>query len=189
MDLTELTLDGTKIKANASSDTRRCASLSDTATWNNTTLTGLGFTVGTYTYNWGSGPTADSIALNIGATPTPEPGSQYLVAMGGIGLAFYRRRNRAGNVSAPATASVTIDMTAPTVTAIVSPSPNAAGWNNTSTGAIAFGSAKAPTAVSNPTPCLFRFVRSLFSSQSKRVTHLHFSSYTGHPCDSSVGPA
>ena len=39
--------------------------------------------------------------------------------------------DNAGNVSAPATASVNIDKTAPTASAAAAPAPNANGWNNT----------------------------------------------------------
>ena len=59
---------------------------SGTATWNNTTIAGLGLAPGTYTYTWGSGSSADSFTLNIGAsspsvTATPAPSSLYLAAI------------------------------------------------------------------------------------------------------------
>ena len=38
-----------------------------TATWNNQTIAGMNMTPGTYTWSWGSGPTADSFTLNIAA--------------------------------------------------------------------------------------------------------------------------
>ncbi len=67
--------------------------LSSTATWNNTTIAGLGLTPGTYTYTWGTGPNADSFTLIIGAvppSPTPIPSSLYLVAAGGALVAAWR---------------------------------------------------------------------------------------------------
>ena len=43
------------------------SALSSSATWNSETLADLGLTPGTYTWTWGSGATADSFILNIGA--------------------------------------------------------------------------------------------------------------------------
>jgi len=73
------------------------SSLSDTSTWDGTTLAALGLTVGTYTYTWGTGATADSLTLNIGpaAPSVPEPGSLCLLATGGAALLFQRWRKRA----------------------------------------------------------------------------------------------
>jgi hypothetical protein len=67
-------------------------SISDSVTWNSTTIAGLGLTPGTYVYSWGSGPSADTLTLNVGATP--EPGSMALLALGGLGLALRRWRKR-----------------------------------------------------------------------------------------------
>lgn len=47
------------------------ASLSGTATWENSTISDLGLTEGQYVYTWGSGNNADSLTLNIGAVPEP----------------------------------------------------------------------------------------------------------------------
>jgi hypothetical protein len=47
------------------------SALSDTSTWNNTTIAGLGLILGSYTYTWGSGATADSFNLNVGTPPAP----------------------------------------------------------------------------------------------------------------------
>ena len=58
-------------------------SLSITDTWNNQTLASLGLTPGTYTWTWGNGADADSFVLQIA---TPEPGSLWLVVIGGLGL-------------------------------------------------------------------------------------------------------
>src|ERR1700729_2079351 len=56
------------------------AALSDTATYDNTTLSLLGATPGTYTTTWGSGPTEDSFPLDIVAPiSAPEPGSLALL--------------------------------------------------------------------------------------------------------------
>lgn len=71
------------------------SSLSGTSTYNNTTLSGLGLTPGTYIYGWGSGATADDIKVVI-PSAAPEPASIALLvsgfaAAGGFGL--YRRRS------------------------------------------------------------------------------------------------
>ena len=62
--------------------------LSDSATWDNATFSSLGATPGTYIWNWGSGATADSFTLNIGAVAVPSPsigrGLPVLLAVGGI---------------------------------------------------------------------------------------------------------
>lgn len=62
-----------------------------TATWNAQTIAGLGLTTGTYTWTWGTGPTADSFTLMIGSAPvpsTPVPSSLYLVTLGILALAL-----------------------------------------------------------------------------------------------------
>lgn len=63
------------------------APLSGTATWNIKTISGLGLTPGTYVYNWGTGPTADSLTVQI----VPEP-SHALLLLGGLGTLALRRR-------------------------------------------------------------------------------------------------
>lgn len=73
--------------------------LSGTDIWDNTTLSGLGLTTGTYTWTWGSTANgdADSYVMNIGeAPPVPEPSSVFLLgAAGGISFLLFRRRKRA----------------------------------------------------------------------------------------------
>jgi PEP-CTERM motif len=70
--------------------------LSGTDTYNNTTVAGLGFTTGTYTYTWGTGVDADSFVVNNGITPSvvPVPSSLILMGSGLAGLVGYRWRRR-----------------------------------------------------------------------------------------------
>ncbi len=51
----------------------------------------LGLTPGTYTWNWGSGGTADSLTVQI-STSAPEPGTLALLALGVVGGIALRRR-------------------------------------------------------------------------------------------------
>jgi hypothetical protein len=70
------------------------SSLSDTSTWSDTTIGGLGLTPGTYTWTWGSGLTADSFTLNIDAAPVPEPASIAILGIPAALTLFRRRRVR-----------------------------------------------------------------------------------------------
>ncbi len=66
------------------------SSLSGSMTFNNTTISALGITGGTYTWTWGTGPDADSFIIVV---PTaPEPGALTLLASGCLGLALLRHR-------------------------------------------------------------------------------------------------
>lgn len=70
-----------------------------TATWKNTTLDALGVTIGTYTWTWGSGATADSYTLYVGQAPSsavPEPGTLALLAAPLAVVSFRRRRTSGG---------------------------------------------------------------------------------------------
>lgn len=83
-------------------------SLSSSATWDNTTFSGLGLTAGTYTWTWGSGSDADSFEVYIPssspgvfgpdnpgpAIATPEPASLALFGIGAICTLGYWRRRR-----------------------------------------------------------------------------------------------
>jgi hypothetical protein len=63
--------------------------LSGSATYAGTDFATLGMDLGTYTWTWGSGGTADSFTLNV----VPEPSTATLTALGLIGLAARRRRS------------------------------------------------------------------------------------------------
>jgi hypothetical protein len=63
--------------------------LSGNATWDNTTIAGLGLTPGIYTYTWGAGGPAQSLTVNI----VPEPSSLAMAGMAvAAGLIAARRR-------------------------------------------------------------------------------------------------
>ena len=72
------------------------SSLSNSSTWLNTTIAGLGITPGTYNWTWGSGATADFLRLTTTASAaTPEPASFTLLALGSLGALLVRRHRRA----------------------------------------------------------------------------------------------
>ncbi len=60
----------------------------ETDTWANTTIAGLGLTPGTYTWTWGSGANADFLEVVIPAVP--EPASLTLLGIGLAGLVSWR---------------------------------------------------------------------------------------------------
>lgn len=68
--------------------------LSGGATWDNTTLSGLGVIAGVYKWTWGSGQHADSLTLYAGvpAPTAPEPGSVLLMGLGIAGIAVIAKR-------------------------------------------------------------------------------------------------
>jgi hypothetical protein len=64
-------------------------------TFDNTTISGLGLTPGTYTWTWGTGANADSFEIMIpGASSAPEPSTLTLLGLGLAGLAGYGWRQR-----------------------------------------------------------------------------------------------
>lgn len=71
--------------------------LTSSATWDNTTISGLGLTPGTHTWHWGTGPNADSLKVIVPGTPSvPEPSTLTLLGIGSLSLLGYgwRRRKR-----------------------------------------------------------------------------------------------
>lgn len=78
------------------------ASLSAEDIFNGNTIDAMGLTPGTYTYNWGTGPDADSIVVNISETApissSPEPATGLLaMAVVGAGLFFRRLHAKSAN--------------------------------------------------------------------------------------------
>jgi hypothetical protein len=65
------------------------------ATWNNTTISGLGLAPGTYVWTWGSG-NADSLTVIIPGSAVPEPSSLLLLGSGALGLLGVVRRKILG---------------------------------------------------------------------------------------------
>jgi hypothetical protein len=61
------------------------------ATWDNTTISGLGLTPGTYTWTWGSGSNADSLEVIIPGA-VPEPSSVILLLTTVLAVAFVTRK-------------------------------------------------------------------------------------------------
>jgi hypothetical protein len=75
---------------------RSGSALTSSATWDNTTISALGLTPGTYTWTWGTGPTADDLKVVIPSAPSavPEPASLTLLGIGIAGMAGYKWRRR-----------------------------------------------------------------------------------------------
>jgi len=66
------------------------AALQGTSTLNSTTFANIGLTPGTYEWTWGSGASADSYTLNVGAVPIPA--AAWLFGSGLLGLVGVARR-------------------------------------------------------------------------------------------------
>jgi hypothetical protein len=67
--------------------------LSDSSTYDNQNFASLDVTPGVYVWTWGSGATADSFTLDIGAAPAvAEPASLTLLGVALAGLGVARRR-------------------------------------------------------------------------------------------------
>jgi len=70
--------------------------ITNSATFDNTTIAELGLTDGTYTFSWGGGLTADDVVVNIGpVSAVPEPMSVGMLGIGGATLLLRRRRRQA----------------------------------------------------------------------------------------------
>jgi hypothetical protein len=70
--------------------------LSSSSTWDNTTISGLGLTPGTYEWTWGSAAngTADDFKVVIPGTATPEPASLTLLGVTAAAVLGYHLRRR-----------------------------------------------------------------------------------------------
>ena len=64
--------------------------LSSSSTYAFKSFQSLGIAVGSYTWTWGSGDTADSLTLNVG--PIPVPGTAALLGLGLAVLGYQRRK-------------------------------------------------------------------------------------------------
>ncbi|MDE2517523.1 MAG: hypothetical protein KGL12_15960 [Rhodospirillales bacterium] len=71
------------------------AALSGSSTFSNATYASLGVDIGTYVWSWGSGPTVDSLTLDVvdPASTVAEPGALGWLAVALAGL-FVARRSR-----------------------------------------------------------------------------------------------
>jgi hypothetical protein len=68
--------------------------LSNISTWQNATFASLGLTPGSYIYTWGSGPSADSLTVNV---VVPEPSAAILCLCGMIFVLLCSRGCVAGH--------------------------------------------------------------------------------------------
>ncbi len=67
--------------------------LSNTDTYFNETFASLGMTIGSYTYNYGTGSNADTFVINVGqqAAPVPEPSTTILFASALLFIGLHRK--------------------------------------------------------------------------------------------------
>jgi hypothetical protein len=71
------------------------ATLSATATWDGQTFSTLGLNPGTYVYTWGSGPTADSLTVDVvSSQAVPEPATLWIALIGGVAIFAHSRIGR-----------------------------------------------------------------------------------------------
>jgi PEP-CTERM motif len=75
------------------------SALSDSSTYEFTSLVSLGVTPGVYTWTWGSGAEADSFTLIAGNVPEPSTWAMMLLGFAGLGFAGYRRSRRAATAA------------------------------------------------------------------------------------------
>jgi hypothetical protein len=75
--------------------------LSDTSTYLDATFASLGMTPGSYVYSWGSGDHADTLTVNIVASPVPEPSTWAMMLVGFAGLGYAAVRRKGALRSAP----------------------------------------------------------------------------------------
>jgi len=79
---------------------------------------------------WNNTPVTVSFACSGGVAPVNCPSSQVVTAEGANQIISGTATDSAGS-SATASVTVSLDKTPPTITAQVTPAPNANGWNNT----------------------------------------------------------
>jgi hypothetical protein len=68
--------------------------ISNSATFDNTTIAALGLTPGTYTWIWGSDSPDQSFAIDVVASAVPEPSTWAMMILGFCGLGYMARRRR-----------------------------------------------------------------------------------------------
>jgi hypothetical protein len=80
------------------------APLSETSTYIDATFASLGMTPGAYVWTWGSGVDADSLTINIVASPPPVPEpstwAMMLIGFAGLGYAGYRTSRKSAALAA-----------------------------------------------------------------------------------------
>jgi len=76
--------------------------VSDTATYDSTTLAALGATPGTYVWTWGGDPPDQSFTLVVGQTPIPAALPLFATGLGAMGLFGWRRKRKSAATLAAA---------------------------------------------------------------------------------------